>query len=308
MKHAITGEVKDIIELVLRYRQLVPGASTTNESELAAFIAYSISFPSGFLALVDTYNTLKSGILNFEVVALALHELGYKAVGIRLDSGDLAYFSTIARSMFKDLSNQFNVPYFEQFKICASSDIDEDVLHSLSSQGHEIDIFGIGTNLVTCKGSPALGCVYKLVSINGQPRLKLSNNISKVTIPGRKEAYRLIGHQGPVLDLLIEVGAESPKVGESIYCRHPFDEKKRCIVKPSTVEKLHHLVWDGKIVEGALKSLDAIKDYCKSQIDSLRPDYKYHTNPTVYKISISSNLYEIFHQLWLKESPVEEII
>lgn len=112
--------------------------------------------------------------------------------GIRLDSGDLAYLSRETRKIFHSIAQEHNRPEFAKIKICASSDISETTIYSLNQQKHEIDIFGIGTHLVTCQAQPALGCVYKLVSINTQPRLKLSEGISKVTIPGRKEAFRYV--------------------------------------------------------------------------------------------------------------------
>lgn len=129
----------------------------------------------------------------------------------------------------------------------ASNDINEDVLHSLNDQGHEIDSFGIGTHLVTCQAQPALGMVYKLVEINGKPRIKLSQDLEKVTIPGTKECYRLIGVEGvPLVDLIIRVGETPPQVGKRIMCRHPFEEKKRAFVTPQDVIPLHYLFWDGE--------------------------------------------------------------
>jgi len=209
--------------------------------------------------------------------------------------------------LFKKTAEHFKIPSFEHLKICASSDIDEEVLQSLSLKGHEIDIFGIGTNLVTCSTNPALGCVYKLVQIGNIPRIKLSNNVAKVTIPGRKEGYRLCGKDGPVVDLMVEHGTPAPKVGEPIYCRHPFNETKRCVVRPSEVIPLHHLVWDGKIVIN-FPTLEEIRQHCVASIDGLRPDHKYSNNPTPYKVSLSQGLYRLFHDLWLTESPIEELV
>merc|ERR1712216_109227 len=155
----------------------------TNDGELIAFTTYALSFPNGFLALVDTYDTLYSGVPNFLCVALALDSLGYKAKGIRLDSGDLAYLSKQARKMFVTCADKYGLDYFKSFTIVASNSINENVLQSLNEQGHEIDAYGIGTNLVTCQKQPALGMVYKLVEVNGVPRIKLSQDIVKVTIP-----------------------------------------------------------------------------------------------------------------------------
>ena len=130
--------------------------------------------------------------------------------------------------------------------IVASNDLNEAVLLSLTEQGHEIDVFGIGTNLVTCQAQPALGMVCKLVEINGLPRIKISQDFGKVTLPGAKEAFRLIGSEGvPLLDLLILAGEARPQPNVRLLCRHPFDEKKRVYVTPSVVIPLLRLVWQG---------------------------------------------------------------
>lgn len=154
------GIERDFYQTVLKYKQMLK-FQETNEGELIAFTAYAVAFPKGFLALVDTYDTLKSGIPNFVIVACALHEFGYKALGVRLDSGDLAYLSVETRKMFQESFAQFGMDA-KSFMIVASNDINEATVIALNQQGHEIDCFGIGTNLVTCQAQPALGCVYKL--------------------------------------------------------------------------------------------------------------------------------------------------
>lgn len=110
--------------------------------------AYALAFPGTFLALIDTYHTLHSGLVNFAVLALALHDFGYRVVGIRLDSGDLAYLSVAARVFLSEIANIFALPWLKHVKICASSDLNEDVIYALNAQHHEIDVFGVGTNLV----------------------------------------------------------------------------------------------------------------------------------------------------------------
>lgn len=186
-------------------------------------------WPANFLCLVDTYDTLRSGVPNFLAVALALSDLGYTPVGIRLDSGDLAYLSKRIRQTFREVAAAQGKPGLERLKIVASNDINEDVLYALAKQGHEIDAFGVGTHLVTCMAQPALGCVYKLVEIDGQPRIKLSNEVGKVTLPSRKSLYRLSNHSG---------GASGPAVPmlAMLACAHTPTRGCACMracVQPS---------------------------------------------------------------------------
>lgn len=304
VKSPKTGLDVNLVDLAIKYRNELHAQNEANEGELAAFLGYAVSWPHSFLALVDTYNTLTSGVPNFCAVALALLEVGYTPIGVRLDSGDLAYLSVETRNYFKVVANKYNMSTFANLSITASNEINESTLLSLNQQGHEVDTFGIGTNLVTCQNQTALGGVYKLVMINGSPRLKLSQELSKVTIPGRKEAYRLLDASGhPILDIMQEVGADAPKVGDRIMCRHPFQETKRAIVIPSQVVPLHVLVWDSKqLVES--DSSDVIRDRVRKGIFNMRSDHIRFMNPTPYKVSVSEGLYSTFHQLWLDETPV----
>ncbi len=300
------GKEEHFLDLVLKYRDQL-GYNHTNQGELAAFISYAQAFPEGFLALVDTYNTLQSGVPNFICVALALMKIGHKPIGVRLDSGDLAYFSKETRKLFRKTAERFSVEGFGELTILASNDIDESILFSLGQQGHEIDVFGIGTHLVTCRAQPALGCVYKLVAINGQPRIKLSDETHKMTIPGRKEVYRLVGaNRHPLLDLMVEAGKPAPKSDERILCRHPVNEAKRVYVVPHDVIPLHRCVWDGHQAY-AFPSLDTIREYVQDQIAVMRPDHMRAVNPTPYKVSVSEELYRSMHELWMLEAPISEI-
>ncbi|GMH88754.1 hypothetical protein TrST_g6198 [Triparma strigata] len=302
-----TGGEK-IKKSTLKYRRELHWEDT-HEGELAAFISYADAFPSQFLALIDTYDTLGSGLKNFILVALALDDAGFKPAGIRLDSGDLAYFSSEVRKAFTKMSNQFDRDFFHKLMIVASNDINENVLQELKKQEHAITAFGIGTNLVTCQKQPALGCVYKLVEIEDQPKIKISQDIAKVLIPGRKHSYRLFGGDGsPILDLLIRENEPPPKVGERFLCRHPFEEQKRVFVTPSRVEKLSSLVWDGKNgVVGGMPTISASKERVKSQIKIMRGDHLRYHNPTPYKVSVSDALFKFLHQLWLDSAPVLEL-
>jgi len=304
------GDAVNLLSLALEKRTKLENGKTSNNGELAAFIAYAVAFPSGFLALVDTYDTLNSGIVNFMAVSLALHSLGYKPVGIRLDSGDLAYLSKECRKYFRAMAAQHGVAYFAELTIVASNDINETVLYSLNEQKHEIDAFGIGTHLVTCKRQPALGCVYKLVQIAGEPRIKVSQSQSKMTIPGKKMAYRLwtASTNEPILDIMVRDPSETDGkycvVNEKLLCEHAFDATKRCSVTPSKVEKVLIPVFEkGKVVHVS-PTLSARRDYCAAQIALFRSDYLRYTNATPYKVSVSESLRELTQKLWRQEVPV----
>jgi nicotinate phosphoribosyltransferase len=300
------GKEHDFVDLVLHYRRHL-GYTKTNEGELAAFISYARAFSDGFLGLVDTYSTLDSGVPNFICVALALIHLGYTPVGIRLDSGDLAWLSKEARGMFKRTGETFFIEGFVNLTIMASSDIDESVLLSLTREGHEIDVFGIGTHLVTCRAQPALGCVYKLVAINGRPRIKVSDDVTKMTIPGRKEVYRLLGDERrPLLDLMTETEGFVPGAGERILCRHPFLEGKRVFVVPREVVPLLRCVWEGYRTY-AFPTPDMVRKYVLNQIFAMRPDHLKAVDPTPYKVSVCEDLYRSIHQMWMREAPITEI-
>ncbi|XP_019421314.1 PREDICTED: nicotinate phosphoribosyltransferase 1-like [Lupinus angustifolius] len=284
--------------------------SETNQSELAAFISYALAFPDNFLALVDTYDVMRSGIPNFCAVALALNDLGYKAVGIRLDSGDLAYLSCEIRKIFRSIENEFGLPNFGKTSITASNDLNEETLDALNKQGHEIDAYGIGTYLVTCYAQAALGVVFKLVEINNQPRIKLSEDVSKVSIPCKKRIYRLYGKEGyPLVDIMTEEHEPSPKEGDRILCRHPFQESKRAYVVPQHVEELLRCYCAGTSdkKEETLPSLRDIRQLCIKQLEQMRPDHMRRLNPTPYKVSVSAQLYDFIHYLWLNEAPVGEL-
>eukprot|EP00559_Dactyliosolen_fragilissimus_P000810 CAMPEP_0184868298 /NCGR_PEP_ID=MMETSP0580-20130426/29921_1 /TAXON_ID=1118495 /ORGANISM="Dactyliosolen fragilissimus" /LENGTH=514 /DNA_ID=CAMNT_0027369095 /DNA_START=110 /DNA_END=1651 /DNA_ORIENTATION=+ len=295
-------ESVNLLEIVMQYRnKLGKEWNSTNDGELAAFISYATSFPNSFLCLIDTYDTLRSGLRNFIMVALALDDCGYVAKGIRLDSGDLCYFSLECAKLFKEMANLHCRPFLDKMDVVASNDINESVLHSLNKQGHAVTVFGIGTNLVTCQAQPALGCVYKLVELDGKPRMKLSQDLHKVLIPGQKIAYRLYGQAGwPLLDLMVvSRDDEEPQVGKRIMCRHPFIERKRVAVIPSRVEKLHRLVFDkGNGVVVDISELSDERQYVRSQIQSLRPDILRPMNPGQYKVSISEKLFDFLHDIW----------
>ncbi|KAF4521063.1 hypothetical protein B566_EDAN012362 [Ephemera danica] len=261
----------------------------------------------------------KSGLLNFCAVSLALNDLGYQAIGVRIDSGDLAYLSNKARETFEKVAQKYNLPWFAKITIVASNDINEETILSLNEQGHKIDCFGIGTHLVTCQRQPALGCVYKMVEINGLPKIKLSQDVGKVTMPGRKDAYRLYGADGHALiDLLQRSSENPPQVGEKVLCRHPFQESKRAYVIPTRVEPLYKLYWKDGHLCTTLPSLCAVRERVQASLRTLRQDHKRNLNPTPYKVrrvpfstchpvAVSGELYNFIHDLWLLNAPIGEL-
>lgn len=319
------GTKIDFLPIVMKHRSWVHEHFGTlgNYGELFAFASYASSFPEKFIALVDTYETISSGVPNFLVVGLSLLEIGYRPIGIRLDSGDLAYLSKESRKMFFKIDKIRGSNDFSPCTIIASNDLNEDVIVSLNSQGHEIDVFAVGTNLVTCQKQPALGCVYKLVEVNGQPRIKLSQDSDKIVIPSKKVAYRLFGSLGqPILDVLMLEDEAPPLPNERLYCRHPFSETRRAVVVPTKVEPLLTLVWNGFNFGNAgenrsstshedqityTTTLQESQDRCRQSLSTFREDHLRLTNPTPYKISVSSTLYDYLHNLILKETPISEI-
>jgi len=324
LAHATTGQPVDLLERSLHHLTTVKPllkANEPHEGELRAFIAYALAFPSGLIALIDTYDVLRSGLVNFCAVALALYDAGYTPVGIRIDSGDLAYLSTKVRQAFAKIAESSGIASFADLTIIASNDINEETIYSLNDQGHEINYFGIGTHLVTCQRQPALGCVFKLVELNGAPTIKLSEDIAKVTFPGRKALYRLYstadGRRTALVDLMARASEAAPEAGREVLCRHPFTETKRAWARPAEVVELHRVRWAGGAVVGPIASIEEVKANVVRSLDTMRQDHKRNLNPTPYKsdvgacdamravtVSVSDALYKFMHDLWLENQPI----
>ena len=195
--------------------------------------------------------------------------------------------------------------------MCASNDITEEILVNLNKEGARIDSYGIGTHLVTCKAQPALGGVYKLVEIDGKPRMKMTEDISKATLPGCKDVYRLYLASGePYADLIRKVDAEMPKPGEQVTCIHPHDELQRVVVKPAKVERLYkEWIHDGKLLyphhtEGDQIVLDhpdptCVRNSVLRQICCLREDHKRFLNPTPFKVSVDEEMNSLIRKMAL---------
>ncbi len=164
---------------------------------------------------------------------------------------------------------------------------------------------------MTCQKQPALGCVYKLVEIKNVPRIKLSEEVEKVVIPCRKNIYRLWGGVSsfPLIDVIQSVSEPAPEPGVQLFCRHPFIESRRAHITPTRVENLISLAWDGEngIAPPFRCSLVESRERCLSQVAALRSDHLQPVNPTPYKVSVSSVMYDYFHELWLREAPIAEL-
>jgi nicotinate phosphoribosyltransferase len=292
-----------LVPRVVEYRQdfakrYDPAFATTHDGELAAFCAYAVAFPNHFLCLLDTYDTLQSGLLNFVLVASVLNDLGYTPVGVRLDSGDLASLSIECANVFA--RHAAERPIFDRVSIVASNDINEDAIHELNRSDHAITAYGIGTNLVTCQKQPALGCVYKLVELEGRARIKISQDVGKVLIPGTKRAYRLYdATDRPILDLLTQHDELPPAENEPIECCDPFDEASRRWVTPSRVEPLLRTVFSqGQVVEQSVHSLPEAREALREELNRLDPEVARLDNPRIYGVSISLRLYRFLHGMW----------
>jgi nicotinate phosphoribosyltransferase len=262
----------------------------TNEGELAAFIAYACDHPNGFLALVDTYNTLYSGVPNFIAVAVALKRMGIEARGIRLDSGDLSQLSKDARKFMDDQAKKFDVD-FSKLAIFASNDLNEAALLEFKEKGHAMTAYGIGTNLVTCQAQPALGMVYKLVEINNTQKLKFSEDVDKISIPGKKKLYRLYSknHNYPIADVLAKPD-EKIEAGKEVYLRDFADKAVRYIIRPERVESILELFWDGKDAK-KIYNLHEARDNCERQVKNFNPKVLDLKKPIDYKVYITQELY-----------------
>ncbi|KAF5907785.1 nicotinate phosphoribosyltransferase isoform X1, partial [Clarias magur] len=253
------------------------------EGELAAFLSYAIAYPCNFLPVIDSYSVSSSGLPCFCAVALALCELQYQPLGVRLDSGDLCGQSLEVYNVFKQCSKHFSVPAFESLFIVGSNSLSEKSLSELNKRDNEIDVLGIGTHLVTCTSQPSLGCVYKLVEVEGRPRMKLSEDPEKSTLPGRKAVYRLMDTEGhPQMDLICLSAEPAPKVGEPLNC-HPLGQDKAVqSITPAHVTSLRLDVFSrGKILL-PLSSAHESRRHAQTSIQALYSHHKKLENPESY--------------------------
>ena len=255
--------------------------------ELSSFRAYADVFPDSSILLVDTYDTLKSGIPNAIIVARELREKGHELRAVRLDSGDLAYLSRETRRMLDEAG-------FPGVKILASNELDENVIRSLHEQGGQIDMYGVGTRLATCQGEGggALGGVYKLVRYNGQPKLKVTSDFSKSTIPDLKSLFRVVAADGTFLMDVICRDGESPAAGDLLH--DPRDPGQTVKIPPFAIlEPLRSIVMeDGKMV-GPTPTLDDMADRCQAQFGRLPEEVRRLEDVVPYGVYLSQGLHDL---------------
>jgi nicotinate phosphoribosyltransferase len=259
--------------------------------ELSAFRAYAECFPDSCILLIDTYDTLKSGLPNALIVAQELRDKGHELIGVRLDSGDLAYLSKKTRLAFDEAG-------FPNVKIVVSSELDEFVIQSIRSEGGQVDIYGVGTKLATCMGSGggALGGVYKLVRFKGEPRMKMTSDIAKATLPDRKIIYRVVGPDGTFEQDVLCRENETIQTGNIVY--DPANPSRYKKISPDTqFENIRQLVMENGEIIIDLPPLEKIADRCEDQLARLPEGSLRLQNPHLYKVSMSQGLHELRSEL-----------
>ena len=263
------------------------------DSELEAFEKYAEIYPDNCLLLVDTYDTLKSGVPNAIKVFDKLKANGHKPVGIRLDSGDLAYLSRKARAMLDAAGH-------EDCLIFATNDLDEDILLALNTQDAKIDVYGIGTKLITSYNNASLGGVYKLCALeeNGEivPKIKVSNSHEKTTNPGVKKIVRIYKDGMAQADLIC-LEDETFDTSKPLTIFHPEQTWKKTTYTDYQVKELMVPVFkDGKLVYDK----PSLKDICNAEdrnIAEFFPEYRRVINTQEYKVDLSQKLWELKTEL-----------
>lgn len=266
------------------------------ESEYEAFKNYAKVFPDNLILLVDTYDTLRSGLPNAIKVFNEVFQWHGKPkkFGIRLDSGDLAYLSKTARKVLDDAG-------FHEAMIVASSDLDEYLIKDLEIQGAKIDAYGVGTKLITAYDQPALGCVYKLAAIKENsswiPKIKRSENPEKIINPGLKRVLRFIDNQKKeaIVDLIVLDNEKVPDQPFEVF--HPiYTWKRKTIVDSTCIELLKPIFKNGSLVY-ELPQMSKITEYVKKQYENFSEEHTRLINPHIYHVDLSEKLWQTKMQL-----------
>ncbi len=267
------------------------------DSELDAFLTYCRTYPENATLLVDTYNTLQSGVPNaIRAFNEVLKPLGIQKCGIRLDSGDLAYLSRTARKMLDEAG-------WKQCTITCSNSLDEHLIQDLLNQGACIDCFGVGERLITAKSDPVFGCVYKLTAEETPdgtiiPKIKISENVEKITNPHFKKLYRFYGRDtGKAVADYLCLHDESVDDSGTMEIFDPDSTWKRKTVYDFEAKELQVPIFqEGKLVYQK-PSLQEIQTYCAQQVDTLWEEIKRFENPQRFYVDLSQKLWKIKNDL-----------
>ena len=272
------------------------------DTEYEAFKAYVEMYPNNATLLVDTYNTLKSGVPNaIRVFNEVLKPRGITKCGIRLDSGDMAYLTQKARKMLDEAG-------WTECQISVSNSLDEYIIRDLLRQDAKIDMFGVGERLITARSEPVFGGVYKLVAVEKEdgsvtPKIKISENVVKITNPHYKKLYRFIGNDtGKAIADYLAIYDEVIDDSQNLEIFDPDATWKRKTVYNFTAKELQVPIFqNGKLVY-ELPNLDSIRNYCREQVDMLWDEIKRFDNPQTYYVDLSQKLWDIKYGLLEKNA------
>lgn len=267
------------------------------DNEYDAFARYATVYPDSCVLLVDTYNVLKSGIPNaIRVFDEIVKPKGHRPLGVRIDSGDIAYLSKRARRMLDDAG-------YPDVEIIASNSLDEYIIRDLFLQGARVDSFGVGENLITSKSDPVFGGVFKLVAVQNDdgsytPKIKISESIEKVTTPHFKEVYRLFSKEsGMAVADYIAIKGEELRVDNGLTIFDPVEVwKKKYLSNIEARPMLKQIFLGGKLVYQS-PELSTIRDYCLEQVDLLWDEVKRFENPHRYYVDLSFRLWDVKNTL-----------
>ena len=272
------------------------------DTEYEAFKAYVEMYPNNATLLVDTYNTLKSGVPNaIRVFNEVLKPKGITKCGIRLDSGDMAYLTQKARAMLDEAG-------WTECQISVSNSLDEYIIRDLLRQGAKIDLFGVGERLITARSEPVFGGVYKLVAVDGddgsvKPKIKISENVAKITNPHYKKLYRFFGNDtGKAIADYLAIYDETIDDSQDMEIFDPEATWKRKTVYDFTAKELQVPIFTKGQLVYQLPTLEEIRSYCAQQVDTLWEEVKRFDNPQTYHVDLSQKLWDIKYGLLKKNA------
>ena len=267
------------------------------DTEYEAFKAYAEMYPDNATLLVDTYNTLHSGIPNaIRVFNEVLKPRGITKCGIRLDSGDLAYLTRKARAMLDEAG-------WTECKITVSNSLDEYIIRDILQQGAQIDVFGVGERLITARSEPVFGGVYKLVAVEKEdgtvtPKIKISENVEKITNPHHKKLYRFYGNDtGKAIADYLCVYDETVDDTQDMEIFDPDATWKTKTVYNFTARELQVPIFKNGELVYKLPTLEEVRTYCLQQVDTLWEEVKRFDNPHTFYVDLSKKLWDIKYGL-----------